>query len=337
MVQTYRGYGSDKRLYLMGRVLRQPAEARASRRALWDNLRSVSRLMRAWGIEGAELTARFADVETAVKTDADGYFCIDLDLPVPPPADRRWHQVAIRLNEPVALDVEGDVFIPGNRAGFVVISDIDDTVMHTGVANKLVMMWRLFVHQADSRTAFPGMASFLGALHRGQGGADGNPMLYVSRAPWAIYGVLERFFNLHDIPVGPILFLREWGLTLQHPFPKRGKGHKTRLIKQMIAHYDSLPFILIGDSGQRDPEIYAEIVRRFPERVIAIYIRDVSSNPKRDDTIKKMATDLAKNGVSLILASDTEAMARHAAKQGWIAEDALTNIAAEIVAARDAA
>ena len=336
VVQTYRGYGSNKRLYLMGRVLRRPSDADSLGHGLLDNLRTLSRLMRAWGIENARLSARFGAVERTVETDRDGYFRVELDLPAPPPADRRWHQVGIHLERPAGIEAVGDVFVPGERAGFVVISDIDDTVMHTGVANKLMMMWRLFVQGADSRTAFPGMAAFLRALHQGRSGDDANPMLYVSRAPWAIYGVLERFFNLHHIPVGPILFLREWGLTLQHPFPKRGKGHKIGLIRQMIAHYDDLPFILIGDSGQRDPEIYAEIVRAFPDRVLAIYIRDVSANPKRDQAIQQMAADLAKAGSSLVLAADTEAMARHAAAEGWIGDDTLAGITAEIAAAHDA-
>jgi phosphatidate phosphatase APP1 len=313
----------------MGRVLREPSLAEPGGQGLWTNLQTFWRLIRRWGIEGAALSARFGDVERTVHTDRDGYFRLDLDLPEPPPSDRQWHRVAIRLDEPTTIDAEGDVFIPDSDCDFAVISDIDDTVMHTGVANKLMMMWRLFGQGADSRTAFPGMASFLRALHRGQRREGANPMLYVSRAPWAIYGVLDRFFNLNEIPVGPILFLREWGLTLQHPLPRRGKGHKIDLIHQMIGHYQGLPFILIGDSGQHDPEIYAKIVRSFPNRILAVYIRDVSSDPKRDQAIGRMATDFARSGCSLVLASSTLAMAEHAAERGFITETALAEITAE--------
>ncbi|MGI9498564.1 MAG: App1 family protein [Geminicoccaceae bacterium] len=333
VVRTYRGYGSARRIFLMGRVLREPSGAVPDGQGFWNNLRIIGRLMRAWGIDDASLSVRFGEIEKTIHTDRDGYFRLDLELPVPPPSDRLWHQVTMRLDRPVTMDVEGDVFIPRRDCDFVVISDIDDTVMHTGVANKLMMMWRLFVQGAESRTAFPGMASFLRALHRGKEQEDANPMLYVSRAPWAIYGVLDRFFNLHEIPVGPILFLREWGLTLQHPLPRRGKTHKLDLIRQMIVHYESLPFILIGDSGQRDPEIYADIVKSFPGRIFTVYIRDVSNDPRRDQTISKLADGLAENGSSLVLASDTMAMAEHAAEQGLIAKTALAEIGAEIASA----
>ena len=330
VVRTYRGYGSARHIFLMGRVLREPASPLPRGQGPWYHLKIIWRLMRAWGIAGAKLSARFGETETTIRTDQDGYFRLELHLPEPPPSDRLWHRVVLRLEQPMEIDVDGDVFVPRSDCSFAVISDIDDTVMHTGVANKLSMMWRLFAQEADSRTAFPGMASFLRALHRGRGGDDANPMLYVSRAPWSIYGVLDRFFNLHDIPVGPILFLREWGMTLQHPLPRRGKGHKIDLIRQMIAHYENLPFILIGDSGQRDPEIYAEIVRCFPNRVRAVYIRDVSDDPRRDQTIAQMASDLTAKGSSLVLASDSLIMARHAADHELIAERTLAEIAAEM-------
>ncbi|MEZ5934427.1 MAG: phosphatase domain-containing protein [Alphaproteobacteria bacterium] len=333
VVQTYRGYGSAHHIFLMGRVLREPSKAPPRGQGLWYHLRMVWRLMRAWGIENARLHARFGGEETAISTDRDGYFRLDLELAQPPSPDRLWHHVAIRLDQPETIDVEGDVFIPRADCRFAVISDIDDTVMHTGVANKLAMMWRLFAQGADSRTAFPGMASFLRALHHGHSADEANPMLYVSRAPWGIYGVLDRFFNLHDIPVGPILFLRDWGMTLQHPLPRRGKRHKTDLIRQMITHYDGLPFVLIGDSGQRDPEIYAEIVHSFPHRVLAVYIRDVSDDPKRDQAITQLASELAANGSSLMLAADSLTMAEHAAGRGLIAETALAEIADEMAKA----
>ena len=86
---------------------------------------------------------------------------------------------------------------------------------------------------------------------------------------------------------GPVLFLREWGLTLQSPLPRRGKGHKLALIRDMLSLYDDLPFVLLGDSGQRDPDIYAQVVRENPGRVLAIYIRNVRSDPQRVGAIER--------------------------------------------------
>ena len=152
-------------------------------------------------------------------------------------------------------------------------------------------------------------------------------MIYVSRAPWSIYEVLDEFFNLHDIPVGPILFLREWGLTLQSPLPRRAQDHKLELIRNILALYRELPFVLIGDSGQRDPEIYTQIVREHPGRVLAIYIRNVSRDPARHEAIEALALEAVEAGSSLLLAADSLAIAEHAAAHGLVAPGALADVA----------
>ena len=106
-------------------------------------------------------------------------------------------------------------------------------------------------------------------------------MLYVSHGPWAIYEILEEFFTLHEIPVGPILFLRYWGLSLYHPVVHRAKNHMLNLIRTMLRIYGNLPFILIGDSGQKYPEIYTWIIKEHPGRVLAVYIRYINRDPER--------------------------------------------------------
>ncbi len=151
-------------------------------------------------------------------------------------------------------------------------------------------------------------------------------MLYVSRAPWSIYEVLARFFQLHRIPVGPILFLREWGLTLQRPWPRRAIDHKRDLIRGMLDRYEGLPFILVGDSGQHDPEIYARIVEENPGRVLAVYIRDVDPAEARRDEVRRLARRLEEAGSPLILAADSAAMAEHAAREGYIDAEALGEV-----------
>jgi hypothetical protein len=96
----------------------------------------------------------------------------------------------------------------------------------------------------------------------------------------------------------------------------------------MLALYRDLPFILIGDSGQRDPEIYARTVQEHPGRVLAVYIRNVSKAPERRQAIEALAAEVAGAGSSLLLAADSLAMAEHAAVQGWIAPEAVAAVRA---------
>jgi phosphatidate phosphatase APP1 len=329
IVQPYRGYGSREEIFLIGRVFRQPVWGSGGGgvgRDLQDLLRRFLR----WGLADAVLTARFCGTEQRVTTDRDGYFRVHLRPGQAPPAAPLWHPIALELIEPARVVAAGELFVPPRDCRYVVISDIDDTVVHTGVANKVMMLWRLFMQGPRSRVAFPGMAALLQALHQGGSGGAANPMLYVSRAPWGIYEVLDEFFRLHRIPVGPILFLREWGLTLQNPLPRRAPDHKLELIRHMLALYHELPFVLIGDSGQRDPVIYARLVREHPGRVLAIYIRNVSRDASRHQAIEELAQQVVEAGSSLLLAADSLAMAEHAAAHGLISPGARARVLAEL-------
>ncbi len=332
VIQPYRGYGSGEEIYLIGRVVRQPpASVPPGTGAMGRDLLAIGRRLLQRGVAGAVLQARFGDTEQRVTTDRDGYFRVHMRPVQFPTADGLWHQVELALIRPVdaAEPATGEVFVPPRTTRFVVISDIDDTVVATGVANKAAMLWRLFAQGARSQAAFPGVVSLYQALHAGVSGADRNPLLYVSRSPWIIYELLDEFFNRHNIPVGPVLFLRDWGLTPQHPLPRRAKSHKLALIRDMVALYRDLPFVLIGDSGQHDPEIYAQVVREHPGRVLAIYIRNVSRDPERVRAIEALAKDVIAAGSSLVLAADSFAMAQHAADHDLIVPAALADVLAE--------
>jgi phosphatidate phosphatase APP1 len=333
VLEPYRGYGSRDEIFLIGRVFRQsrpdPGADRDSLRDLW---RDVRRRIARRAVKDAAVTARFGGTEQRVATDRDGYFRVHLEPRAMPVCDGPWHAVDLTLDADPPVEARGDIYVPPPRARFAVISDIDDTVMHTGVANKLVMLWRLFVEDAESRVAFPGVAMLYRALHDGAG-AEHNPMLYVSRAPWGLYDVLSEFFARHAIPAGPVLFLREWGLSWTHPLPRRAEDHKRILIGNMLALYRDLPFVLIGDSGQHDPEVYAEVVAEHPGRVRAIYIRNVSADAARIAEIERIAARVTEAGASFVLAADSVAMAEHAAGLGLIAPDAVATVRAEREAA----
>lgn len=330
VIETYRGYGSRDEVFLIGRVFRQSRRAgEGDDESLTGQLRDIRRRITRRAVAGAVLTARFGACMEQVITDRDGYFRVHLRPALPPPVQAAWHAMELDLAGPDPVRARGEIFIPSQDCRRVIISDIDDTIMRTGVANKFKMLWRLFVEDAEGRVAFPGAASLYRALHAGPGGGEANPMLYVSRAPWGIYDMLSAFFALHRIPVGPVLFLREWGLSWKSPLPRRAEDHKRAVIGRMLALYHDLPFVLIGDSGQHDPEVYRQIVAEHPGRVVAVYIRNVSRDSGRIEEIAALAHHVAAAGSSLVLAADSLAMAEHAVELGLIGPEALEAVAAE--------
>ncbi len=335
MIVAYRGYGTQQKLYLKGRVLaNQGIAAATAGDTTWDNLVNMVKRFTSAGIPHARVRARFQTVERDFVADRAGYFDVWIEPSQPLPDDALWHAVELELIEPrragsKPVRATASVLVPPPDAQFAVISDIDDTVIHTDAVNLLRMARIVLLGSARTRLLLKGVAAFYRALFHGNGEEGVNPLFYISNSPWNLYDLLSEFFHLHDIPIGPVLFLRRWGFTRKELLPTRKREHKLSSARNMLALFPSLPFILIGDSGERDPEIYAELVSAYPERIRAVYIHNASRNLKRPAEIQALADQVMRAGSTLILADDTWPMAQHAAQHGWITPASLVEIDAE--------
>lgn len=331
VIHTYPGYGTRERLFLRGRVLDdeglRPAPAGAT---VWRNLRDAWRRFETDERPGVRVRGLFQGHATEALTDDEGFFELAIEPAQPLPADRSWHEVELaaldrRTGRPAAAAL-GRVLVPGAHARLAVVSDVDDTILPTGATQVLKAAHTVLLGNAHTRLPFPGVAPFYRALQRGADGQADNPFFYLSSSPWNVYDVLLEIGERHALPKGPLL-LRDWGVR-RETLPVGHRSHKLAMIRRIAETYPALPLILIGDSGQEDPEIYQEVVGVFPGRVLAIYIRNVSPGADRVAAVKALAERVLASGSTLVLAEDTVAAARHAAGRGWIADDRLSGIVA---------
>ena len=327
-VLPYRGHGTDRRLFLRGRVLEEKGITRSmSDDTLWENLRNMARRFGSDEIAGARVRATFGDARAHVVADEEGFFDVSLELEEPPDAAESWHAVELELLHPGSpgdgpVRSTGHVLVPG-RARFAVISDLDDTVVHSSATNVMKMAWIVVRNNAYTRLPFPGVSAFYEALREGIGENQENPIFYVSSSPWNIYDLLEDFLDVHGIPAGP-LFLKDWSPTTLG----KHHDHKLGIIRTLLATYPELPFVLIGDSGEEDPEIYRQAVLEHPGRIEAVYIRDVTSD-ERDAEVKKIAAEVEEMGPTMVTVADTAAAAEHAVSVGLISPDAPDRVRAK--------
>lgn len=335
-IQAFRGFGNDRRVCLSGQVtfgrdthVRRPRQ-RDRRRRWWTRLRHALRLAVSRRVPRACLRIHCGGVTEEVEADSHGYFSVCLSLPPEQPT-ALWREYLVELIEP-ALEQEvsgrGEILIAPPSARRVIVSDIDDTVIFTGVSNKLMMLWRLFAQGVRERVPFPGIAALYRGLYAGAAGGERNPLIYISRSPWSIYPTLEEFFQFHDIPIGPVLRLRDWGITLRHPYPRSAPEHKQEQLERVLQVYPELPLLLIGDSGQHDPELYLALARRHPERIQAIYIRDLRLSQERSRALEAMQNELGELGIVMLTAATTEKMAHDAEQHGWISPQDLAEVSA---------
>jgi phosphatidate phosphatase APP1 len=142
-----------------------------------------------------------------------------------------------------------------------------------------------------------------------------------------LYDLLIDFFRIQGIPKGPIL-LRDLGLDMELLSSSSHHTHKLAMIRKVLDVNPQLPFVLVGDSGQQDPEIYAQVVRENPDRIKAIYIRDVTPET-RDASVRELIQTTQAYNVPMLLVEDTVAAAEHAASLGLIDPDTIPEIRAD--------
>lgn len=331
MIMPYSGFGTPHKLHVRGRVLEaENFREQSATDSRWRNLAELYKRLESDEVPGAEVIARFQGAEYRGVSDAAGYFVIDIELPAPISASG-WLEVDLELAKPVvrggAVTAKAEVLVPPPSARFGVISDIDDTVLWSNVTNKMQMLRMLMRSNAHTRKPFKGVGAFYRALHRGAAGNEGNPVFYVSSSPWHLYGPLTEFFRLQGIPHGPLL-LKELGIR-QVFGSGRHHTHKLDKIESIIRCYPGMKFVLIGDSGEQDPELYSEAVRRHPAAIRVIYIRNVNPDPSRIDAIDKLIEEVSATGAQLILTLDSVAAATHAAGEGLVDISAVAAVRAD--------
>jgi len=330
-VVGYRGYATTERALVLGRVLEHTriASAEASH-ARWRNVLAMLQRIDSDPLPFAKVQARIGDRETHLVADDEGFLrrWVDTDQGL---AAGEWHTVHLAVvagpETPVAsaAHVPASVLVPSSHAKLGVISDMDDTVLQSEITSFVRAARLMLLENARTRLPFPGVAAFYRALAHGASGAGANPIFYVSSSPWNLHDVIADFLEAQAIPIGPML-LRDWDIGRDM---LRTREYKLGQIREILSTYPALPFILVGDSGQEDPEIYGTLVTEFPGRILAIYIRNVSAYPERSESIRRLAEQVGAAGSTLLLADDTLAAARHAAAHGWISEDSLSDIGSE--------
>ena len=335
-IQTYVGYGNDRILRVSGRVLRQkniPAPGASD--SDWRNFLNMARNWFTDEVPFAKLEARFRDEVFEARADEEGYFSVEVPVENSSEGAAMWLDVDLQLVDPVGdfpVTASASVQLPSLGSEFGIISDIDDTVIHTGATDLLQMARNTLLGNAHTRIVFNGVSALYAALARGKDGRGRNPFFYVTSSPWNLYGLLSEIFELRSVPKGA-LFMTDWGIDDEKFVEAGHHSHKKGAIRRVLDFYPDLKFILIGDSGQQDPEIYTDILDEYPDRILALYIRDVTTDA-RDTAVFTLAEKAKEAGVDLVLTAESYAIAKHAAAHGFIRETELPAIKGQTKADR---
>lgn len=310
-IVPYIGYGSSHgAVRVFARVLEVSQEPPPSvDDSVWVNFKRSYHQWKTSELPGKRVRITCGGRSVVVESDAEGYVDAWFDTPF---LLGPWAPISFSLlgqsSSPEPSDhpsVAGQVFVPPADAQFGIISDIDDTILHTNVQDVVRMVALSVFGNALTRMGYDGTSDWYQGIVR----STGAPTFYVSRSAWNLFPLLRGFIEHQGLPLGPLL-LRDVGL---HRGKERKRGHKYRRMAEVLEMYPRMRFICIGDSGQRDAEIYASLAESHPGRVAAIYIRDVG-NPER-----RHIAEAACEGSRLpsLVFSDTQEALDHSRRHGF--------------------
>jgi len=256
-----------------------------------ESFRSRTQLFRIDSERNKKITLKFpeANQKTFPLTDSSGLSHKKIKLKL-----ERKYQHGDKLNYSVVMPANDKREFNGklvlvSEQGVSVISDIDDTIKDSHVLDKQLLLRNTFVNPLH---AVSGMSDWYQHL------LNQNPTMsfhYVSSSPIQLYPLLDEFLQQEHFPAGS-LHLRQ--IKLIDELFKEGSSsrrHKQQQIRSLLNQFPKRKFILVGDSGESDPEIYATIARKYPAQIHNIYIRNVTDQNADNPRYQKTFAGLNKN------------------------------------------
>jgi phosphatidate phosphatase APP1 len=314
-VHPFSGFGTGDWALLGGRVLvGAPPRTGSARATRWAVLRANLLPFLSVEVPGAQVRVRLDGRETVVRADPEGYLRVLIeDVQLPPGR----HRVTLTPVRPAGQPAFGTVHVPDPAADLAVVSDVDDTIVDSGIAHGLAaILSTMLLREQSTRVPLTGAAELYRALARGASGVE-RPFFYLSTSPWNLVVFLQGFLTRHRFPDGPLV-LTDWGPGADSLLRVSSRAHKLSALRRLAQALPHSRFVLIGDSGQQDPAIYADFCAEHPGRVAAVYIRRAGA--AGDQRAEQAGRLLTEAGVPFVIADDTEAMLRHAVEHRLVAE-----------------
>jgi phosphatidate phosphatase APP1 len=325
MILPYMAYGNEEKLIITGAVIEDKGLSKpTSKQSLWSNMLAMIKRYSGDELAGVKVKIAYNGIEKTVQTNEKGIFHTIIPNSSGYSPEKEWQTIRYTLADQIIedqglIEAIGDLQIINPQASYIVVSDIDDTVLVSHSTSFFRKLRLMLFKNAMTRMPLAGVPFFYRALvESDQQGS--KPIFYVSASEWNLYDLLTDFFEYQELPKGPLM-LSEYKTKLFRLWRSGNKAqHKQSVITQLFERFYDRSFILIGDSGQKDPEIYLRILEMFPTRVKAIYIR-YTGRKKKNKRLVRLTEESESLGAEMVIVHSTDEAVGHAVKKGFIAGD----------------
>lgn len=308
-LEVFLVFGNEKEIFIKGRVVEAYKQSKPSpRKNPVQNLFAALRRYAGSSISDVKVIGYFQGTRFEMLSDEEGIFEEHIHAERKGPIEEDLLTLQIEEEEgitPERKKVIVEVLRYGSEHPIGTISDIDDTVLISHATKVGKKFWLSISKNAYTRRPFPGVSEFYRFLT-----AEGaHPIFYVSSSDWNLFDLIQDFLRYRHIPKGPIL-LKDLHINLKNIWKSGGgdHSHKMEKIDLLMMLYSKMQFILVGDSGQHDPELYAKVIEKYPGRVKAVYIREI--RPTEEE--RRRILEKFENKVEIAWVANTEEAINHA-------------------------
>lgn len=316
-VKVYHGYAHNGCFTVFGHVLRLTSFPRRKyRNGIIRNTLALLRLFFVKPYACINVELEWKGRKHTAETDKDGFYKIEWEDDQFD--EKGWIEITVTAvkDECMVAAAKGHVYIP-EETQYVYISDIDDTFLISHSGNLRKRLFVLFTNNARSRKPFDGVVRHYQLLQTSNTAEKApNPFFYISSSEWNLYDYLREFTIKNQLPRG--VFLLNQLKSFSELLKTGQNNHQTKFtrIVRILEAYPHQRVILLGDSSQQDPYIYASIVEHFPKQVHAVYIRDIFKRNKA--AVAEVIHKIETNGVPCCFFQHSSDAILHSIKIGLI-------------------
>src|SRR5690606_9975693 len=293
---SFYGLSNGTHNVFFGKLAHSPVRDLSFQKYGWfRNFKTIIGLYQTTGLPNKTFEMRFDHGTIRGKTDRSGSFWCETD----------FNEKQTRLEEitlvPEGITVELTENLYPNEihqvdSHTIVISDLDDTLIHSFIKNKFRQLRTLLFTTVEKRKAVKDVQNLIKRF-----ALSGTASFYLSNSEQNLYPMLFRFLTINEFPPGP-LFLKQYvhlADTIRRRILRKKHSHKMNMLAKIMELFPNKKYILIGDNTQKDFKIYLDLAQNYPDRIRYIIIRKVRERKEHDGILSKTKPFLSKHGIGL--------------------------------------
>jgi len=272
-IVVYNAYGNTHHIIIQGRMEKEKSYKKVNRDDSWfKNLFRRLREIEANEIKGKNIFATINQESFQTKGDSEGYF--EFDIKTKKAIKSGYKSIELQIqNNPDIKRVKATII--GAKPLIGIISDFDDTLIISNVTNKIKLGINTMFKNYQQRKIVPGMVERFNKILAQNPKNSPNALFVLSGSPQQLFKPINSFLNYYNFPKRVLILKKAHGDN-KDPLTDQF-AYKTQKIKRLIKLYPNIKWVMFGDSGEKDLEVYRFIKSKYPNKIKEYYIRNIQS------------------------------------------------------------